>query len=79
MFLSMLGATENFQVDYFLILGTTMIYLGSTNRFKHHIIVTFDGVAMCQNVALNVPKIVRCTKNSTFTRLVLKKMQHSTV
>ena len=67
----MLGATENFQVDYFLVLGTTKTYLGSTNRFKHHIIATFDGVAMCQNVALNVLKIVRCTKNSTFTRLVL--------
>ena len=67
----MLGATENFQVDYFLVLGTTMTYLGSTYRFKYHIIATFDGVAMCQNVALNVLKIVRCTKNSTFTRLVL--------
>jgi hypothetical protein len=72
MFLSMLGATENFQVDYFVILVPTMIYLGSTNRFKHHIIATFDGVAMCQNVALNLLKIVRCTKNSTFTRLVLR-------
>jgi hypothetical protein len=67
----MLGATENFQVDYFLVLGTTMNYLGSTNRFKHHMIATFDGVAMCKNVALNVLKLVRCTKNSTFTRLVL--------
>ena len=48
-----------------------MTFLGFTKRFKRHTIANFDGVAMCQKLSISVLKIVRCTKNSTLTRLVL--------